>query len=160
MSEDDATRRAGAVLTIDLGAIAANWRSIGVDVKLEQADAAEFTAKDRQAAYDDHVYGVATSVRQLLGVGIYNSANQGQRGGIQLPELEDVYEQIRVAVDPQKANQLWRQWGDMAFERYVNIPLFWIPVEATVNPKIVADWEYPGGITGAWTHLVNIKAVK
>src|ERR671915_535840 len=28
MSSDDATRRAGAILTVDLGAIAANWRGL------------------------------------------------------------------------------------------------------------------------------------
>lgn len=143
------------ILDID-EAVGNYWQAIGVQVKLEQADSAEFSAKDRQAAYDDHVYGVATSVRQLLGVGIYNSANQGQRGGIQLPELEDVYEQIRVAVDPQKANQLWRQWGDMAFERYVNIPLFWIPSEAIVDPNIIGNYTYPGSITGTYTHLEYI----
>ena len=144
-----------AILDID-EAVANYWRAVGVQVKLEQADPAEFTAKDRRAEYDNHVYAVATSVRQLLGVGIYNSANQGQRGGVQLPELEEVYEQIRVTVDPKKAEELWRKWGDMAFERYVNIPLAWIPSEAIVDPNVIADYVYPGSITGTYSHLEYI----
>ena len=38
--------------------------------------------------------------------------------------------------------------------------MFWLPSEVTANPKVVESWLYPGGITGAWTHLVNIKAAK
>jgi hypothetical protein len=37
------------------------------------------------------------------------------------------------------------------------IPLFWLFVEATVNPRFIADYTFPGTITGFFTHLEYIK---
>jgi len=92
---------------------------------------------------------------------VYNAAsNIGARAGLELPETDDLYEnQIRLTLDPQKYDALWRQLGDMAFERHMNVPLFWIPAEASVDPRIVADYQFPGNISGTYTHPEYIKSV-
>ena len=75
-------------------------------------------------------------------------------------ENEKTLQFIKIDLDEAEQERLWRQAGEVTFVQHREIPLFWIPVEATVNSQIVADWEYPGGITGAWTHVVNIKPAK
>ena len=41
---------------------------------------------------------------------------------------------------------------------HTSIPLFWLPAEVVINPEIVAEWTFPGSITGFWTHVENIRA--
>jgi ABC-type transport system substrate-binding protein len=101
---------------------------------------------------------IVTSIRQLLGVGVYNDIARGTRAGVQLPELKEVYDQILVTLDPKKSDELWRKWGDMAFDRYVNMPMFWIPAEIIVDPGVVRDYVFPGSISGTYTHFEYIKA--
>ena len=43
---------------------------------------------------------------------------------------------------------------------HLGTPLFWLPAEAVYNTKIVADYPWPGAISGTWTHVENIKAAK
>jgi hypothetical protein len=40
------------------------------------------------------------------------------------------------------------------------MPLIWFYNEVVVNPKVVADWKYPGLGAGRSTHFHLLKAVK
>lgn len=144
-----------AVVDMD-EAIANQWRAIGVDVKLDQSDAATFNAKQARVEYDNHAFVRATSIRQFLGATNYNGALV--RTGVQLPQLTEIYDQINVTLDPKAADGLWKRWGDLAYDQYINAPLFWVPAYATVSPRIVADYTYPGSIGGTYTHVEYIKA--
>ena len=141
-------------------AITNHWRAVGIETKIDQSDNATISAKDRQLAYDSHVYGIVTSVRQLAGVATYQSALPGIGGrlGTELPELDAIYGPIRRTLEPKQQDELWRQWGDIAYNQYASIPLFWMPSEAVVDPEIVADYPFPGSISGIYTHVEYIKA--
>ena len=141
-------------------AVANYWKAVGVNAALDQSDPASMTAKSRRLEYDNHVYPVVTSIRQLRGAGVYNSATLGNRNGVQLPELDQLLREIQVTLDPKRSDELWRQWGDIAYDQHVNIPLFWLPTDAVVDPSIVADYVFPGSITGSYTHVEHIKAAK
>ncbi|MFN0072140.1 MAG: ABC transporter substrate-binding protein [Chloroflexota bacterium] len=142
-------------------AIAGYWRAIGVEVDLVQMDGQQIELKTRKLEWDNHSVIIVSSVRQLLGFGVYNAASTiGARAGLELPETDEVYEkQIRVTLDTKKYDDLWRQLGDMAFERHMNIPLFWIPAEVSADPRVVADYRFPGNISGTYTHPEYIKSV-
>ena len=43
---------------------------------------------------------------------------------------------------------------------FADIPLLWFYNEVMVNPKAVADWQYPGLGAGRSTHFHLLKAVK
>jgi hypothetical protein len=40
---------------------------------------------------------------------------------------------------------------------FADMPLFWLFAEAAVNPKYIAQYLFPGVITGYFTHLEYIK---
>jgi hypothetical protein len=40
------------------------------------------------------------------------------------------------------------------------MPLIWFYNEVVVNPKVVAEWQYPGLGAGRSTHFHLLKAVK
>jgi hypothetical protein len=40
---------------------------------------------------------------------------------------------------------------------FAEIPLFWLFAAAAVHPKYVAEYTFPGVITGFFTHLEYVK---
>ena len=141
-------------------AIAGYWRAIGIDVKMEQADAATFTARSRALAYDSHAFIVPTSIRQWLGVGIYNSMLAGNRGGVQLPEIDSTYGEIKATLDQKKYEELWKKLGDVTYDQYTSAPLFWVPSEVAVDPALIAGYDFPGSISSTYTHVEYITLAR
>jgi ABC-type transport system substrate-binding protein len=141
-------------------AIGGYWRSIGVDVQLMPMDGGEITAGQRNLRFDNHFVVVGTSSPQTNGFGVYNTSVFGNYLGFQHPDLQAGIKLVQVELDATKRGDLWRRLGNRAFELHGDIPLFWLPAEAVVNPKIVADYVWPGSLTGTWTHPEQIKAVK
>ena len=60
-------------------------------------------------------------------------------------------------MDPAERARLLREIGDHKFTEFAEIPMFWLFAEATVNPKYIAEYVFPGVITGYFTHLEYIK---
>lgn len=141
-------------------AIAGYWRAIGVDVQLLQIDGAEIVAAQRTLKYDNHFLIVGTSAPQTNGFGVYNTSVFGNYLGFQHPDLQAGIKRVQVELDAAKRGDLWRQLGNRAYELHPDIPLFWLPAEAVVNPQVVADYVWPGSLTGTWTHPQNIKAAR
>ena len=63
-------------------------------------------------------------------------------------------------MDPAKQDAAWRALGDKYFEMNMTIPLFWVPTQLVHNKDIVADYVFPGSVTGTWTHLNNVRAAR
>lgn len=141
-------------------AVAGYWRAVGVEVQLVQIDPGEVTAGQRALRYENHFLIVGTSATQLVGYTAYNSATTGLYLGAQHPDLEAIFKQIRVELDGAKRADLWRRLGDGFYERHLDVPLFWLPAEAVVDPRVIAEYVWPGSISGTWTHPEHIKAVR
>ena len=74
--------------------------------------------------------------------------------------IDKHYLTLRETVDPTERQRLARAIGDHLFDEYADIPLIWFYNEVVVNPKVVADWQYPGLGAGRSTHFHLLKAVK
>jgi peptide/nickel transport system substrate-binding protein len=74
--------------------------------------------------------------------------------------IQKRYDALTQSVDPGERQRLAREIGDHLFEEFSSIPLFWLQNEVAVNPKVVADWQYPGLGGGRSTHFHLIKAAK
>jgi ABC-type transport system substrate-binding protein len=141
-------------------AVAGYWRAVGVEVPLVQIDPGEITAGQRALRYENHFVIVGTSATQLVGYTAYNSSTTGLYLGAQHPDLEAIFKQIRVELDGGKRSAMWRRLGDGFYPLHLDVPLFWLPAEAVVDPRAVADYVWPGSISGTWTHPEYIKAVR
>jgi hypothetical protein len=64
----------------------------------------------------------------------------------------------QVLASAERAIRL-REIGDHKFTEFAEMPMFWLFAEATVNPKYIAEYVFPGVITGYFTHLEYIKLV-
>jgi hypothetical protein len=76
------------------------------------------------------------------------------------PLIEEKVEALGKVVDREARTQLLREVGDQKFAEFAEMPLFWLFAEATVNPKYIAEYVFPGVITGFFTHLEYVKLVQ
>jgi len=141
-------------------AIAGYWRAVGADPQLLQIDPGEINTGQRALRFDNHVVMVGTSGPQFVTVAVYNSSVLGNYLGAQHPDVHELVKRIRVELDAQKRAELFRQEGNRAYELHLDVPLFWLPAEAVVDPKVVADYLWPGSISGTWTHPEYIRAAR
>ena len=144
-------------------AVAGYFLAIGVDVKLQAFDGGTFRSKCQRVPFecDAHVKLARTSSTQLLGLSVYRDSRVSTGSGslwndVTPPRLREIAETL----DQMQQDELYRELGDNYLSMYMEIPLFWIPAEAVVNPKFVSDWSFPGSISGTWTHMDYIKAAK
>jgi hypothetical protein len=74
--------------------------------------------------------------------------------------IDKHYLALSQAVNPEERQRLARAIGDHLFDEFADMPLIWFYNEVAVNPKAVADWQYPGLGAGRSTHFHLLKAVK
>jgi ABC-type transport system substrate-binding protein len=74
--------------------------------------------------------------------------------------LDKNYLTLTQTVNPEERQRLARAIGDHVYDEFADIPLLWFYNEVVVNPKVVADWSYPGIGAGRSTHFHLLKAVK
>jgi ABC-type transport system substrate-binding protein len=74
--------------------------------------------------------------------------------------IDQRYLQLTQTVDPAERERLAREIGDHLFEEFADMPLILLYNEVVVNPKVVAEWLYPGTGAGRSTHFHLLKAVK
>ena len=86
----------------------------------------------------------------------YTVAANGQS----IPAVNVPMAKIMTELDLNVQASLWRELGDIAFDSYWDVPLFWLAAEAVVNPEIVGDYAFPGSISGTWTHPEYITAAQ
>ena len=58
----------------------------------------------------------------------------------------------------EERERLTREIGNHLFESFADMPLLLLYNEIMVNPKVVAEWTYPGTGAGRSTHFHMIKA--
>ncbi len=155
----DATGYSGADDIME--SVAGMWRSIGVKVNFAQIDPVRQREQTNQFQLFNHSLLGGTGSDTWTGVTTYGSTlGTGIGSGIQMPDLDRVLAKLQTTLDEAEQDKLWRQAGEVTFVQHREVPLFWIPVETTVSPTVVAGYDFPGSITGAWTHVFNIKAAR
>ena len=71
--------------------------------------------------------------------------------------IEERREALAKVVLPQDRARLLPEISDHKFHEFASLPMFWMLAEAGVNPKFIAEYTFPGSITGFFTHLECVK---
>jgi hypothetical protein len=74
--------------------------------------------------------------------------------------IDKTYLTLAQTVKPEERQRLARAIGDHLFEEFADIPLFWFANEVVANPRVVAEWVYPGIAAGRSTHFHLVKSAK
>jgi ABC-type transport system substrate-binding protein len=138
----------------------AMWNDLpNVDISLDSGDPQTFSAQRRAQELEEAAYIYATSSYTLLGMRVYNS-NTPPFLGYSNAEMDVLHKQARASLDAGPRDALIRQWGEISFTQFSSVPLYYLPVKVVVNPDIVADYNYPGNISGSYTHLEEVIGVR
>ncbi len=135
------------------------WRKIGVETELVNIQETEFRNVNNALGHKDMAVIAATSSFDIQAWRVYNSSVP-PRGALELVETDPLVRKLQATLNEKDQEALLRQLGDVSFPLHMNVPLFWLPAELIINPKIVADWKYPGSISRVFSHFENIKAAK
>lgn len=144
-------------------AIAASWRSAGINVNLITLDVATQTQQRNALKFENHLVLNSTASDQVYAMEAYETAGMRLRyQGTPDPEIVNIYQnQLLKQMEPEKQEPYLRQLGDLAYDKVWGIPLMYLDVRMVINPRIVADYVFPSnGMHGTFTHLDVIKAAK
>ncbi|MFN0074509.1 MAG: ABC transporter substrate-binding protein [Chloroflexota bacterium] len=148
----------------DMGeSIGAFWRNIGVDVTLDTTEGSSVDSQSRARAYNNHYRLRNTSSSQYLSIWVFLTWGYAGSTQIMTPydaDIERLFGQLRNTLDSAQQDTLYKQIGETIYTRHTNSPLFWTSAQAVVNPNIVADYVWPGSISGTWTHVEQVKATR
>jgi ABC-type transport system substrate-binding protein len=143
---------------LDIGqAMALDFQAIGLKPKLVET---EFT-RVRELYRTKSIHGALFPTRhagQALDVArnVHKAKDSGSYW-YEHPVIEERLEALTTVVDKAERTRLLREIGDHKFNEFAEIPLFWLDAEAVVNPKYIAEYTFPGIITGYFTHLEYVK---
>ena len=91
---------------------------------------------------------------------IFNKAKDSVVYSYEHPYIEERLEALSKVVDRAERARLLREIGDHKFNEFAAMPLFFLYAEAAINPKYIAEYVFPGVITGFFTHLEYVKLVQ
>jgi hypothetical protein len=74
--------------------------------------------------------------------------------------IDERLEALGKVVDRGERARLLREIGDQKFFEFTDIPIYWLFAEAAVNPKYIAEYVFPGIITGFFTHPAALDCLR
>jgi hypothetical protein len=113
-------------------------------------------AKEMHCCLEPNIIGLRPTEEWI------RTAHYSKTNGHQFEDefIEKKYTELAKTVDPQERERVAREIGDHMFEEFSTIPLLSIHSEVAVNPKVVAEWTYPGPGAGRSTHFYLLKAAQ
>jgi ABC-type transport system substrate-binding protein len=138
------------------------WRKVGVQVEFVTMDRATFRPKAENHEFENIWWMYSTASPLLIGWNTYAytglPGTTGNFKSANTQEMDRLYEQMLAETDPAKFDALSKRLGELNFNHHANVPLFWIPAEVMVDPKVVGEWTWPGNVGGFYSHLEYVKA--
>jgi ABC-type transport system substrate-binding protein len=140
--------------------IAGMWADVGVKVNILTRESAIRRAARRAFKDANHLVVSASSSDHFFGFAVWTTPIFSQTNANNIPAINDLTRKGMQTLEPQAQFDVWREIGNMYYDAYLTLPLFWLPAEAVYNPEFISDYVFPGSITGTWTHIQNIRAAQ
>ena len=143
---------------VDIGqAIALDFQTVGLRPKLVEVDFPRVRAQYRTKAIHGALFPLRHGLRALDTNRLVYRSKDSIVNAYENVAVDHRLEELGRVVEPAERARLLREVGDIRFNEFSDIPLFWLFAEATINPKVVAEYVFPGTVTGYYTHLEYVK---
>jgi len=140
-------------------AIAVMMDDVGIDVSLEEW---EFGAwLPAWFGKEDSVEGIWSAVPSFKTVFAQLSLFNRSTGVVHLYETEELdalFDELQSSADPVERDRIQREAGDILYDDYAYMPLFYIFIEFVANPDIIDQWTFPGSDGANYGHFDRITA--
>ena len=142
-------------------AISIHLREVGIELELEEADwVAAVRPKLRERKANRYLWPLPPSKKAVEPqLAVFNTG-KGIPHMFETDELYKMWEELLQLSEPKARDAQLRKIGTYKFENFETIPLFNVFIEVIVDPKIVADWPFPGWDGGDIGHTWLIQACK
>jgi ABC-type transport system substrate-binding protein len=142
-------------------AVAVQLREVGIELELEEADwVSAVRPKLRERKANGYLFAVPPSKKAVEAQLVVFNVGKGVPHMFEHDELYKMWEELLQLTDLKARDVQLRKIGNFKFEHFEIIPLFDVFIEVAVDPKIVADWPFPGWDGGDIGHTWLIKACK
>jgi peptide/nickel transport system substrate-binding protein len=132
---------------LDIGEAVNNyWREVGADVELVTGEFSEWASH----FFTVTIGGVAwtDASRRFLDPqmlrNIYYSRNNLCCHFYENDELDAAYERLVDSTLPADRERFMQEGGNVLYDNYATLPMFWLSVRFAVNPEVVADYVTSG----------------
>src|SRR5215475_1791745 len=143
---------------VDIGqAMALDFQAIGLKPKLVETEFSRVRELYRTKSIHGALFATRHAARALEVARNVHKAKDSVGYWYEHPFIEEQLQALNTVVDMTERTRLLREIGDHKFNEFAEIPLFWLYADATVNPKYIAEYTFPGVITGYFTHLEYVK---
>ena len=142
-------------------AVAIQLREVGIEVELEEADwVSAVRPKLNERKAHGYLYAIPPSKKAIEPqIAVFNTG-KGVPKIFESDELYKMWEELLQITETKARDAQLRKIGNYKFENFETIPLFNVFIEVIVDPKIIADWPFPGWDGGDIGHSWLIQACK
>ena len=142
----------------DVGqAMALDFQAIGLQPKLVETEFPRVRELFRSQTIHGGMFPTRHATQALDTARNVHKAKDSAGHWYEHPLIEERLAALTTVVDKAERTRLLREIGDHKVQEFAEIPLFWLYADATVNPKYIAEYTFPGTITGYFTHLEYVK---
>lgn len=143
---------------IDIGqAMALDFQAIGLKAKLVETEFPRVRELYRTYAIHGGLFPTRHAA-QALEIARNVHKSQGSLGHwYEHPAIDERLEALGTTVAAAERARLLREIGDHKVQEFAELPMFWLYADAAVNPRYIAEYTFPGTITGYFTHLEYVK---
>jgi ABC-type transport system substrate-binding protein len=143
---------------VEIGqAMALDFQAVGLRPKLVEIDFPRVRELYRTKAIHGALFPLRHGLRALDTNRLANRSKDSIVYAYEHPAIDQRLEALGTTVNREERARLLREIGDHKFAEFADIPLFWLFAAVAVNPKVIAEYVFPGTITGYYTHLEYVK---
>ena len=77
----------------------------------------------------------------------------------QVPEIDALWDKLGQTLDRGERTLILQEIGDIVYDNFGVLQMFALSSEIVVDPKFIAEYKFPGNVSGFFTHLEHIKTV-
>ena len=136
------------------------FHDVGVETEVQVVDWSRIRGMMREKSAHNIIWPNLISIRPIqewIRVSYYS---KGPAHHYEDEFIDKKYLELTQTTDAEARDKLAREVGDYLFAQFPDIPLFWLFNEIVADPKVVANWTYPGTGGGRTTHFHLIKAAQ
>jgi peptide/nickel transport system substrate-binding protein len=143
---------------VDIGqAMALDFQVIGLKPKLVEVEFSRVRELYRTKSIHGGLFPTRHAVQVLEIAHNVHKSKDSVGYWYEYPLIDERLEALEKVVEPAERARLLQEIGDHKFTEFAEIPLVWLFAEATVNPRYIVEYTFPGVITGYFTHLEYVK---
>jgi ABC-type transport system substrate-binding protein len=134
-------------------------RDVGIEMELEEWEFSNYfsswTNKEPES------FGLWVGSPSYKTVFAQLSLFNRSSGAIHLYEtekLDELFGELSTTADLEERDRIQREMGNILYDEYAYMPLFYIFIEFVANPNIIDNWEFPGSDGANYGHFDLITA--